>query len=44
MISYAGWILNRWSDPSFPKLFPDFGNYTYWVEETEALTKIAHQI
>jgi Ser/Thr protein kinase RdoA (MazF antagonist) len=44
MISYAGWILNRWTDPSFPKLFPDFGNYTYWAEETEALTKIAHLI
>jgi Ser/Thr protein kinase RdoA (MazF antagonist) len=44
MISYAGWIMNRWSDPSFPKLFPDFGNYTYWAEETEALTKIAHLI
>jgi Ser/Thr protein kinase RdoA (MazF antagonist) len=44
MINYAGWILNRWSDPSFPKLFPDFGTYTYWAEETEALTKIAYQI
>lgn len=44
MISYAGWILNRWSDPSFPKLFPDFGNYTYWAEETEALTKISYLI
>ena len=43
MITYAGWILNRWSDPSFPKLFPDFGTYTYWAEETEALFKIAHQ-
>ncbi len=44
LVSYAGWILNRWSDPSFPKLFPDFGNYTYWAEETEALMKIAYQI
>jgi len=44
MISYAGWILNRWSDPSFPKLFPDFGSYTYWAEETEALNKMAYQI
>ncbi|MCK6598601.1 MAG: serine/threonine protein kinase [Bdellovibrionaceae bacterium] len=41
IIMYAGWIAKRWSDPSFPKLFPDFGSYSYWAEETEALEKIA---
>lgn len=44
IISYAGWIMNRWTDPSFPRLFPEFGNYTYWAEETESLSKIASQI
>lgn len=41
IIMYAGWIAKRWEDPSFPKLFPDFGNFSYWAEEVEALEKIA---
>ncbi len=41
IIMYAGWIAKRWDDPSFPKLFPDFGNFSYWAEEVEALEKIA---
>lgn len=42
IINYAIWIMNRWSDPSFPRLFPDFGSYSYWAEETESLEKIAY--
>ena len=41
ILHYAAWIARRWSDPSFPRLFPDFGSYHYWAEETEALEKIA---
>ncbi len=41
IIMYAGWIAKRWDDPSFPNLFPDFGNFSYWAEEVEALEKIA---
>ncbi|MFN8945631.1 MAG: serine/threonine protein kinase, partial [Pseudobdellovibrionaceae bacterium] len=41
IISYAGWIAKRWDDPSFPKIFPEFGSYKYWAEETEELEKIA---
>lgn len=41
IIYYAAWIAKRWSDPSFPKLFPDYESYTYWAEETEALERIA---
>lgn len=41
ILSYAGWIARRWSDPSFPRIFPEFNTYKYWVEETEALEKIA---
>lgn len=44
IITYALWIMNRWSDPSFPKLFPDYGSYSYWAEETENLEKISFQI
>ena len=42
MVCYAGWILNRWHDPSFPHLFPEFGTYRYWATQTENLKKIAY--
>ncbi len=41
IISYAGWIAARWEDPSFPRIFPEFGTYKYWAEEVESLEKIA---
>lgn len=41
IFTYSAWIARRWTDPSFPKLFPDFEGYTFWAEETEALEKIA---
>jgi Ser/Thr protein kinase RdoA (MazF antagonist) len=41
IISYAAWIAKRWSDPSFPRIFPEFNTYSYWAIETEALEKIA---
>lgn len=44
IITYAMWIMNRWSDPSFKRIFPDFGNYSYWAEETENIEKISFQI
>lgn len=40
ILNYAAWIARRWSDPSFPKLFPQFGTYNYWAEETEAIESI----
>lgn len=44
IITYAMWIMNRWQDPSFPRLFPDYGSYSYWAEETENLEKILYQL
>ncbi len=44
IISYAGWIAKRWTDPSFPRLFPEFNTYSYWAEEVEALEKVAWKI
>lgn len=44
IITYAMWIMNRWQDPSFPRLFPDYGSYSYWAEETENLEKISYQL
>lgn len=41
IIAYAGWIAKRWEDPSFLRIFPEFNTYKYWVEETEAIEKIA---
>lgn len=44
IITYAMWIMNRWQDPSFPRLFPDYGSYSYWAEETENLEKIVYSL
>jgi Ser/Thr protein kinase RdoA (MazF antagonist) len=41
IFSYSAWIARRWSDPSFPQLFPNFESFTFWAEETEALEQIA---
>lgn len=40
IICYAAWILNRWNDPSFPKIFPEFNTYRYWAEELDSLRKV----
>ncbi len=44
IISYAAWIARRWKDPVFPQLFPQFQDYTYWAEETEALERLAWSV
>ena len=44
IIHYAAWIARRWGDPSFPKLFPQFGTDAYWFEEMQALEKVLHQL
>lgn len=44
IIHYAGWIARRWSDPYFPRLFPQFKDYVYWAEEAEALERIAWRL
>lgn len=41
IIHYAGWIAKRWEDPSFPHIFPQFQDYSYWASETESLEQIA---
>ncbi len=41
ILNYSAWIAARWSDPSFPQLFPDFRSYNWWAEEVETLEKIA---
>lgn len=29
-VRYAGWVLDRWEDPAFPRAFPQFGTDAYW--------------
>ncbi len=41
IVHYASWIAKRWEDPSFPKLFPNFNSYNYWLEEADRLERIA---
>ena len=41
IVSYAAWIARRYEDPVFPQLFPQFRDYIYWAEETEALERLA---
>ena len=44
IIHYAKWIAQRWEDPSFPKLFPNFKDYNYWAQEVEQLERIARSL
>lgn len=37
IIHYAAWIARRWSDPSFPQIFPNFGSDAYWFDEVRQL-------
>lgn len=32
-IRYAAWIAARWSDPAFPRAFPNFGSERYWEDQ-----------
>lgn len=44
VVHYAAWIARRWSDPSFPALFPQFGSDAYWFEEIQALEKVRQHL
>lgn len=44
IIHYAAWIARRWSDPSFPQIFPQFGSDAYWFDEVQALEQVAQRL
>ena len=44
IIHYAGWIAQRWEDPFFKRIFPDFTTYNYWMDELLRLEKIAQRL
>jgi len=33
MIRHNAWVAQRWSDPAFPRAFPDFGTSGYWGQQ-----------
>lgn len=40
IVHYSTWIAERWDDPSFPHLFPNFHDYNFWTSEILELQKI----
>ena len=32
MLHHAGWVVQRWDDPAFPRAFPWFGEPRYWEQ------------
>lgn len=44
MIHYSAWIARRWSDPSFPRMFPQFGTDSWWQSEIEALYAVRERL
>ncbi len=44
IIHYAGWIAQRWNDPFFQRVFPEFTSYNYWLDELSRLEKIARDL
>ncbi len=36
-VHMTAWVARRWSDPAFPRAFPDFGTDKYWDEKTRDL-------
>jgi len=32
MLHHAGWVVQRWEDPAFPRAFPWFGEQRYWEQ------------
>lgn len=43
MIRHNGWLAQRWSDPAFPRAFPQAAGVQYWQEQISALREqLAH--
>ncbi|MDE0723714.1 MAG: serine/threonine protein kinase [Alphaproteobacteria bacterium] len=37
MMHHAGWLANRWHDPTFPKAFPTFTTEEFWADYMQGL-------
>jgi Ser/Thr protein kinase RdoA (MazF antagonist) len=40
IVKYSAWIASHWSDPAFPRAFPDFPSFEYWARETDELERV----
>jgi len=40
MIHFSAWIARRWEDPSFKRVFVDFGTERYWGEQVVSLNEV----
>lgn len=41
LLRHSAWIAQRWSDPAFPRAFPQFGTPNHWADQ---LDQLQHQI
>jgi Ser/Thr protein kinase RdoA (MazF antagonist) len=39
MIRHNAWVAQRWTDPAFPRAFPDFGSSGYWGQQALQLNE-----
>lgn len=40
IIHFSAWIGRRWDDPSFKRVFPDYGSEEYWRDQLATLSEI----
>jgi Ser/Thr protein kinase RdoA (MazF antagonist) len=41
VLRYSAWIASHWTDPAFPRAFPEFPSFEYWAREVDELERIA---
>jgi Ser/Thr protein kinase RdoA (MazF antagonist) len=44
MINFSAWIARRIDDPSFKRVFVDFGSESYWREQLLALQEVGESL
>src|SRR5207245_4347603 len=44
IVRYSAWIASHWQDPAFPRAFPEFPSFAYWVRETAQLERVVHAL
>jgi hypothetical protein len=43
-VHFSAWIGRRWSDPAFPRAFPEFGTARWWQGQLETLWEVAEAV
>ena len=44
ILRYAAWIAQRWDDPSFRRMFPDFTSWKFWEREVQVLLEQTERV